>query len=378
MISTALIAQNARLPGRYEPLGRLNVVCPYFTMFPLDFPHKVLRHANTDSCVLDPFCGRGTTLFAARLLQLRCIGIDSNPIAAAIAASKLASTTATQVIERCRNIFQHSPKEIDVPEGDFWSWCYHPSTLIEICILRDHLRSKTLDDTDLVLRAIVLGILHGPLVKGLPTYLSNQMPRTYATKPESAVEYWEHRSLRARRVDTLKAIQRRALYVLENLPPRTPGRVINGDVRTVHCHWKPTVTHVITSPPYLGMRGYVPDQWLRNWFLGLSENVEYDQSTQLGVENRRLFVKQLGGVWKRFTSVCKPRAKLAVRFGAIPSLEEDPAEVIRESLHTSGAPWQITTVRALEAPTRARRQATQFGSTSAALNEVDVYARLEA
>jgi hypothetical protein len=203
------------------------------------------------------------------------------------------------------------------------------------------------------------------------------MPRTYATKPESAVEYWEQRSLRARRVDTLKAVQRRALYVLETLPARTPGRVINGDARTLHCHWKPTVTHVITSPPYLGMRGYVPDQWLRNWFLGLSEDVEYDQSTQLGVENRRSFVKQLGGVWQRFSAVCKPRARLAVRFGAIPSLEEAPAEVIRESLYASGAPWQITTVRALKAPTKARRQATQFGNTSAALNEVDVYARLE-
>ena len=366
------------LPRRYEPLGRLNVVCPYFTMFPLDFPYRILQHAATDSMVLDPFCGRGTSLFAARLLNLRCVGIDSNPIAAAIASSKLASTTPKRVIARCKRIFERSPRGIDLPEGDFWSLCYHPLTLIEICILREYFMSGSLDDTDLILRAIVLGILHGPLVNGLPTYLSNQMPRTYATKPDAAVEYWQRRRMRPRRVDTLKAVERRALYVLEDLPPRTPGRVINGDVRVARYRWKPTITHVITSPPYLGMRGYVSDQWLRNWFLGLSESVEYDQSKQMGVENRRSFVEQLGGIWKSLTSVCKPCAKLAVRFGAIPSLEEDPTQVIRDSLHISGAPWRITTVRLLEAPTRARRQATQFRGTSAALNEVDVYARLEA
>jgi hypothetical protein len=56
----------------------LNAVCPYFTMYPLSFPLKILqRHAQPESWVLDPFCGRGTTNYAARLLGLPTIGIDS-------------------------------------------------------------------------------------------------------------------------------------------------------------------------------------------------------------------------------------------------------------------------------------------------------------
>ena len=57
---------------------RLNAICPYFTMFPLDFPLGILKvHAKPGARVLDPFCGRGTTNFAARLLGLDTIGIDA-------------------------------------------------------------------------------------------------------------------------------------------------------------------------------------------------------------------------------------------------------------------------------------------------------------
>jgi hypothetical protein len=43
----------------------LNAVCPYYTMFPLEFPLGVLtRRSRPKQWVLDPFCGRGTTLLA--------------------------------------------------------------------------------------------------------------------------------------------------------------------------------------------------------------------------------------------------------------------------------------------------------------------------
>ena len=61
----------------------LNAVCPYFTMFPLGFPLRVLSRGERDGgAVLDPFCGRGTTNIAARLLDLPSVGIDSHPLAA--------------------------------------------------------------------------------------------------------------------------------------------------------------------------------------------------------------------------------------------------------------------------------------------------------
>jgi hypothetical protein len=304
--------------------------------------------------------------------------MDSNPVAVAIAAAKLVSTTPDEVALLAEDILRDSDRGIDLPDGDFWRWCFHPRTLIEICLLRDYLNSKNLNPSGIVLRALMLGVLHGPRTKSAPSYLSNQMPRTYATKPDAAVDFWEKRGLRPRRVDTLELIRRRAHYLLEALPLRVRGHVFQGDARRAALRYRPKFTHVITSPPYLGMRCYVSDQWLRNWFLGADEDVTYDESQQMGSSNLQVFTVQLGKVWKRTASICVKGAKLIARFGAIPSLKQDPADLLRLSLLQSGAPWKVTTIRRVPPMPSARRQANQFTSKlQAALKEVDVYARLE-
>src|SRR5712691_10633239 len=89
----------------------LNAVCPYYTMFPLEFPLGVLtRQSRPQQWVLDPFCGRGTTTFAARLLGLPSVGLDSNPLAAALAAAKLPSVSPTPsaMSSRCPSSSQTS------------------------------------------------------------------------------------------------------------------------------------------------------------------------------------------------------------------------------------------------------------------------------
>src|SRR5690349_2261633 len=77
---------------------RLNAVCPYYTMFPLDFPLGQLRLYPDARRVLDPFCGRGTTLYAARLTGRQAVGIDINPVAVAIARAKTVQASAAAVV----------------------------------------------------------------------------------------------------------------------------------------------------------------------------------------------------------------------------------------------------------------------------------------
>ena len=364
-------------PARYAPLSRLNSICPYYTMFPLEFPYRILRKAPRTSRVLDPFCGRGTTLYAARLLSLPSVGIDSNPVAAAIAAAKLVSVQSGDVISQCEEIFRNPPSSIDLPEGDFWTWCYHRDTLIEICILREYLLAHCSTPTTIALRALLLGILHGPLTKNDASYLSNQMPRTYATKPDPAAEFWYSRSLRPPRINTLDVVRRRAKYIFEETPRAVHGRVIQGDVSTARIGWRHRFTHVITSPPYLGMRSYVPDQWLRNWFLGADEDVLYDELQQIGRTARQSFVKELAAVWTRIAGLCENNARFVVRFGALPSVAEEPAEIVKESFANSATNWKIETVREVPPPPKSRRQAHQFADgLGTALTEVDVYASL--
>src|SRR5271154_5990079 len=95
-----------------------NAICPYYTMFPLEFPMRHLRKHRTDSpTVYDPFCGRGTTIYAARKLGLHSYGLDTSPIAVAIARAKLACAELDNVIALAETLVAETPK--DVPEKRF-------------------------------------------------------------------------------------------------------------------------------------------------------------------------------------------------------------------------------------------------------------------
>jgi DNA modification methylase len=71
------VSRAAADPLDFPPDDALNAICPYWTMFPLDFPLQALAGGHPGEWVLDPFCGRGTTLFAARKLGMGTVGIDS-------------------------------------------------------------------------------------------------------------------------------------------------------------------------------------------------------------------------------------------------------------------------------------------------------------
>lgn len=364
------------LPSPNSPALRLNAICPYYTMFPLRFPFITLRHAREGDWVLDPFCGRGTTNFAARLRGLSSVGIDSNPVAAAITAAKTVSVTPKEVSDLCYEILFDSKDPEAIPSGPFWELCYHQSTLEDICKLRTHLLEEKPTDARIALRALMLGILHGPRLKGAPTYLSNQMPRTYATKPDAAVRFWAKRQQRPTKVDVGDVVRRRTEFSFAVLPRWVFGSAILADSRKLHeldiggpFQW------VITSPPYYGMRTYWSDQWIRNWFLGGPPTVTYEKNAQLSHGGEESFVRELGAVWRQVAHVCSPGARLIVRFGALPSVPKEPVALLKQSLKVSDSGWRVLTVRGAGDAACGNRQSEQFGhGRSSAIDEVDLYA----
>ena len=369
------------LPGLTAPLLRLNGLAPYYTMFPLSFPFKALSKAITGDWVLDPFCGRGTTVLAARLRGLPSVGIDSNPVAGAIASAKLASVKPFEIIALARETLDdRRPGPVsDTPRGEFWDLCYTSETLRDICRIRNRLLESCSTRVEVALRGLMLGILHGPLMKTRPTYLSNQMPRTYSTKPDPAVRYWRKRDLLPPAVDVLAAIGRRARFSFQEVPPATSGKVVIGDSRQFDYECLGTsFSWVITSPPYYGMRTYFPDHWLRNWFVGGPADVDYRADDQLSHHGEAKFVEDLSSVWRRVAGVCHPEARLVCRFGALPSCERDPRDLIRRSLADADCGWRITTIRDAGSSHLGRRQCDQFGGgKNDPLDEIDVYASLE-
>lgn len=354
----------------------LNAVCPYYTMFPLDFPLRVLTpRSRAEQWVLDPFCGRGTTTFAARLLGLPSVGLDSNPLAAALAAAKVHRVSPRQVMATARNILDQHPEAADVPRGAFWRYAYNPTTLRHLCRLREGLLEWCDTEARIVLRAIVLGALHGPRNQNGTNYFSNQCPRTYAPKPRYALNFWRSRGLTAPRVDVLKIIQQRASRYLQDQPAAVVGILRVGDARNADAYKDlPPISYAITSPPYYGMRTYRQDQWLRNWFLGGPATVNYAaQETDLAHSSPEEFSRQLADVWKNVRRVCKRDAMLVVRFGGIHDRNCDPVTILKDSFRM--ADWHLVTMRSAGTALDGRRQASQFlDDAKAPRMEYDFYA----
>jgi hypothetical protein len=224
------------------------------------------------------------------------------------------------------------------------------------------------------LRGIVLGALHGPVNKGAKTYFSNQCPRTYAPKPRYATTFWQARGLEPPNVDVLSIIARRASWYYERQPP-ADGYVLRADSRlaeTFEALGGTRPSWIITSPPYYGMKTYIPDQWLRNWFLGGPSHVEYSNSRQLEHRNPQVFADDLRKVWRNVSAVASPEARMVVRFGGISDRKADPLEIARASFVGSG--WRVTQVRDAGSADQGRRQALLFAPRQAsARSEYDIW-----
>lgn len=364
----------------YEPRNALNGICPYFTMFPLEYPLRVLKnHRRERPVVMDPFCGRGTSLFAARSLGLESCGIDSSPIAVAIARAKLCSVDVEEALRLAQTFIDDDVAE-DVPDTEFFRALYTPAVLRRLCAIRTGLLyAQKETDTTVLLRAAMLGCLHGPLGRTSEgqAYFSNQMPRTFASKPDYSVRYWRSRGLEAPEVDIVAVLRRKLSRIQKTSLPEagTFTNVTLGDSRLPESipAGRNDFSLVITSPPYYGMQSYIEDQWLRNWFLGGPDRVEYHLYPQLQHTGKAVFAESLGRVWLNMHQTQAEHLHMYVRFGIIPSAKADPKSLIRESLESSGVSWRVISTRPAATASSGRRQADHMQAASTAATEFDFH-----
>ena len=361
---------------RYKKFA-LNGICPYFTMFPLDFPYTILSNqALAGEWVIDPFCGRGTTNYASRILGLPSIGIDSNPVAVALSQAKLANTSPQLIMHEATHILDEVKEPGDVPFGEFWDWAFHKDVLHTICRLREGLLLHCSSDSHKALRAVIMGALHGPQPKLHPAYFSNQSQRTYAPKPRYAVNFWKSRNLSPQYVDVLSIIEERAHRYYAQETTTAVGEIIAGDSREKNSYscisLENKMSWVITSPPYYGMRTYIPDQWLRSWFLGGLPHVDYSNDGQIGHSSPDAFAAQLRCVWQNVGAICVSGAGLVIRFGAINDRKVDSLSLLKLSLKDSG--WIIKAIEPAGSASYGRRQALHFSHPGkGAIEEHDVW-----
>lgn len=367
-------------PLAYEPHNALNAICPYFTMFPLEYPLRVLKvHRKDRTIVMDPFCGRGTTLFAARQLGLAARGIDSSPVAVAIAQAKLCQVDTDATLKLAQSYID-STQVGEIPTSEFFQHAFTSSVLRQVCAIRDGLlRVKRDTDATVLLRAAMLGCLHGPMSKRLEmqSYFSNQMPRTFAAKPDYSVRYWKAKGLNPPETDVMVVLRRKLSRIKDS---KLSENISLADAHLGDSRFANSVPSakcdfsvVVTSPPYYGMRTYVEDQWLRNWFLGGPDHVKYGVTEQLQHTGQDVFAESLGAVWKNMARTRADDLHMYIRFGIIPSAKVDPKELVHASLDSSGVQWRVVSIRKAATAASGRRQADQMLTNSSAAIEYDFH-----
>src|SRR5947199_9280877 len=78
---------------------------PYYAMFPVEFAFRtILAHSKKGDGVLDPFCGRGTTVYAAAALGRKGFGVEINSVGWIYGKTKLYPASQARVLQRLREI----------------------------------------------------------------------------------------------------------------------------------------------------------------------------------------------------------------------------------------------------------------------------------
>jgi hypothetical protein len=356
----------------------LNGICPYFTMFPLQYPVEILNNIKDPAVVLDPFSGRGTSLFAARMFGYEAYGIDNNPVAVAISKAKLANTTVKAISDTLELALNYEAS-FEVPQSEFWKTAFEETVLNQLCRVRAFLLCHE-GENESALRGLILGALHGPKAKKIEnnSYLSNQMPRTFSSKPNYSVNFWKKHNLLPEKIDIRGVVKKRAHRYFDNDIPNIKKNIIEGDSRNITSYQGlPLATLIITSPPYYGMQSYYTDQWLRNWFLGGPDDPVNDLNNQMNHGSPEHFASDLSNVWNNCYLASTSDSIMYIRFGSIPSRKASAKDIFYRSIELSDGPWKIVSVSDAGSSLLGHRQANQMIPNKGSIPNLEFDAELK-
>jgi DNA modification methylase len=263
----------------------LHYVVPYQACFAPQIPQFFIKHfSEVGDRVLDPFAGRGTTVFEANQMDRIGIGVDVSPLALSIAKSKLSSVTLEDVKKRLNEIDFSKKLMQDYEE---FKDIYHKDTYSEILNLQKQLKDTPVDN---LIRTIILGRLHGHSSSFFSIWTFNVI----SLSKERIIRQSKRRGLKPDYRDTKKSILKKAATILTDPIKTNPeSEIIPISTDKMSEKIKKPVDLIVTSPPFLNVINYIDDNWLRFWFLGYDREKLRKILVQTGnIEEYRYFIKR--------------------------------------------------------------------------------------
>jgi len=364
--------------GKFStPESRWAGVGPYYAMFPSAFADAVIkRYSKRGYAVIDPFAGRGTTLYSAAVAGRQALGIEVNPVGWVYTRTKLDPAGKNQVEKRLIQIqklaYRYSAASARLPE--FFRHCFSPEVRRFLLCARAQLnwRQSKIDRT---LMAFLLIHLHGKRSDSL----SNQMRQTKAMAPKYAVKWWKARSLDPPKIHPVEFIRAKLRWrYAKGIPKAKATNVYLGDSESVLARLKGKLTKhglrrpslLLTSPPYFGITNYHYDQWLRLWLLGGPPSDRRSLNPYSGKHrgkfaNRENYQRLLITVFQRASKLLKTDAIVYVRTDR----REPTLGVTKLALKAAFPKHRLQSV---DQPIEGKTQTRLFGNGDPRTGEVDL------
>ncbi len=244
----------------------LHRICSRTGSFPPALAYYfIVKYSRIGDVVLDPFSGKGTAPLEACLNGRIGIGNDLSPEAYVLTRAKVRPVPYSRVvewIEYARRKLDPSSYRVSDVSDDVRAF-FSAHTLRQILAVRDLIEETEDEDLANFIKALMLGILHGPT----NIHLSVKCSHSFSMAPSYVRRYARKNGYSKPRRDVLRCLKIKAERVFRDGIPAVKGQAFMEDARKLPIEDE-SVDLVLTSPPYFNMQTYAWDNWLRLWFLG--------------------------------------------------------------------------------------------------------------
>jgi len=356
-------------------IGRWAGVGPYYAMFPISFAFDIVeKYCPPQGAVLDPFAGRGSSVYAASATERFGCGIEINKVGWVYGSAKLSPAPVDQVLARNEEIDALSntisENEIDSLPA-FFQHCFTIPVLKYLLSMRHNLDWEN-NQTDRTLVAITLIYLHGAKEKSL----SNQMRQGKSMSQEYSIKWWQDHNSLPLDINPAKFMEQRIRWrYAKGVLVGHPSRVYLGNSsselekikHSVAIGEIPKFDLLFTSPPYFNVTSYYYDQWLRLWLLGEGAiPTKSGGEWQNGFWSKSGYIELLEDIFSKSAELLKSTAKIYIRTDAREFTKKTTLEALKRTF-----PYKKMEV--IPAPLSKSSQTALYGDKSKKPGEIDIY-----
>ena len=270
----------------------MHYIVPYQACFAPQIPRFFIQnYSKPGDRVLDPFCGRCTTVLEANQLGRIGFGVDISPLGLEIAKAKQKNVKLIEVINRLKEIDFSK----DRTEGyEDFKYIYHPKTYSQLLNIRDQLKGTPVDN---LIKAIILGRLHGHSDAFFSVWTFNVI----SLSKDRIKKQSQSRGIKPEFRDIAPRIIKKAKEVLkDHIKEQPQSKLWRADTKDMYFIDSDSIDLIITSPPFLNVINYIDDNWLRFWFLGFDrEQLRKNLVQTDDLEEYKEFIKQCMGEMNR-------------------------------------------------------------------------------